>query len=148
MAKISKKNSRNPQDAVPDEISFGGFAEGGILSPSEPMTQAPSVDVYSTPAEIIVEVEAPGVKRDDLDISFYKDTLTVKGVKRECMDDGKVNYVCMERSFGRIFRTIEMPFPVDSSRIKASYKNGILTVRVPRVEDKRCVTRKVPVEPL
>ena len=146
MAKISKKPPQTIEDAGADEIIFGGFSEGGILSPSEPITQVPSVDVYSTPTEIIVEVEMPGIKKDDIDVSFYKDTLTVKGMKCECMDEEKVNYVCMERSFGKILRTIEMPFPVDSSKIKASYKSGVLIVRVPRVEDKRCVTRKVPIE--
>ena len=52
----------------------------------------------------------------------------------------------MERAFGRMFRSIELPFPVDTEKIKAVFRNGILTICVPKVEDKRNVSRRVPIE--
>ncbi|HHL39311.1 MAG TPA: Hsp20/alpha crystallin family protein [Deltaproteobacteria bacterium] len=115
-------------------------------SESEPINQIPNVDMYSSPSRLTIEVEMPGVRREDIDVAIYRNTLIVKGLKYECFEDNKVNYVCMERTFGRIYRAIEFPFPVDTVRIKAVYKDGILHVTMPRVEDKRGLPKSVPVE--
>ncbi|MBI5562150.1 MAG: Hsp20/alpha crystallin family protein [Deltaproteobacteria bacterium] len=149
MAKISKKPQDEQAGAEPDDINrfiIEGLRDAGLITNPEPATHAPNVDVYSTRAELIIEIEMPGVRREDIDVTLLKDAISIKAVKAECFEDAKVNYVCMERSFGRIFRQIEIPFAVDAARIKAVYKNGLLTVTIPRVVDKRSMTRKVNVE--
>lgn len=148
MAKISKKK---PGPGAPEtndikRFFFEEMDEAGLFAPSEPITQIPNVDVFSTRDELIIEVELPGVKKQDIDITLHKTTLTIKALKLECFEEDKINYVCMERAFGRLFRAIEMPFPVDTEKIKAVFRNGILTICIPKVEDKRNVSRRVPIE--
>jgi len=149
MANIPKKPSRrnisNPDDELNQFILDNLMESGAPLQP-EPMTNVPSVDMYSTSTEIIIEIELPGVKKEDIDISILRDVLTVRAVKYELFEEEKVNYVCMERSFGKIVRSVEIPYSVDSARIKAVYKNGVLTVTLPRVEDKRSKSRSIAVE--
>ena len=148
MAKISKKP---PQMSAFDVSNVTRLFSEGINDlmgayPGEPITHVPSADVYSTAGELVVEVEMPGVRKDDIEVLFHKDTLTLKALKFDCFEDNRINYVCMERVFGRVYRAIEVPFPVDTARIKATYKNGILTIRIPRVEDKRARTKKVDID--
>jgi len=70
----------------------------------------------------------------------------VQGLKYECFEEDKVNFVCMERSFGRLFRVIDIPCPVDASRIKAVYLNGLLTITMSKIEEKRGTPKKITVE--
>ncbi len=149
MAKISKKPIMASPSAEVDNLnqSFLEWLEdAGVYLQPEPITHVPNVDMFSTITELIIEVEMPGVRREDIEITLYKNTLNIKALKFECFEEDKVNYVCMERSFGKLSRVIEIPFPVDTIRMKAVYKNGILTIIVPRVADKRCSTKRVPIE--
>ncbi|MBI5587820.1 MAG: Hsp20/alpha crystallin family protein [Deltaproteobacteria bacterium] len=149
MAKISKKSPRGRPSIEIDNLNqfiIEGIEQADNFLKPEPITHIPNVDIFSTPADVIIEVELPGVRKEDIDVAIVKNTLTLRTLKLECLDDEKVNYVCMERAFGRVFRTIELPCPVDTARIKAVYKNGVLTISIPRVEDKRSCTRKVLIE--
>lgn len=149
MAKISKKSPAGSFPSVEidniNQFIFEGLEESGLLQP-EPITHIPSLDMYSSPKELIIEVELPGVRKDDIDITLSNNNITIKAIKTECIEEEKINYVCMERSFGRIFRSVELPFPVDTARIKASYGNGVLTIIIPKVEDKRSGVKRVPIE--
>ncbi len=149
MAKMSKKPPVTPPAAEIDNINqfiFEGMEDTGVFLQPEPLTQIPNVDVYSNSNELVIEVELPGVKKEDIEVTLLKDTLTIRALKLECFEEDKINYVCMERAFGRIYRAVELPFPVDTMKIKAVYKNGVLTIIVPRVEDKRCASKRVNIE--
>lgn len=148
MAKISKKP---PQTAAKPEMnSLSQFVmealedQGAIQH--EPITHIPNVDMFSTPSEVVIEVELPGVRKEDINVSQVRNSITIKAFKVECYEDEKINYVCMERVFGRFFRTIEIPCPVDTVRVKAVFKDGILTLNIPRVADKRCATKRIAIE--
>lgn len=117
-----------------------------VLPRDVSITHTPVVDMFSTAGAVIVEVELPGVRQEEVEISILQNTLTIRGVKYECFDEKKINFVCMERSFGRVFRVIDIPYTVDTSRIKAAYKNGLLTIELPKVAEKRGVPKKVNVE--
>lgn len=117
-----------------------------VLPRDVSITHTPVVDMFSTAGAVIVEVELPGVRQEEVEISILQNTLTIRGVKYECFEEKKVNFVCMERSFGRVFRVIDIPYTVDTSRIKAAYKNGLLTIELPKVAEKRGVPKKVNVE--
>ena len=148
MAKISGK----PPGGVPsikirnlNQFLLDSVKELEFLS-GEPITHIPEVDVYSTAEELFIEVEMPGVRKDEIEVLLHKNTVTVKALKFECFDEDKINYVCMERAFGRLYRTVEIPFPVDTAKTRAVYKNGVLTIIVPRIEDKRKETKRIKVE--
>lgn len=107
----------------------------------------PHVDIYTTNNSIVIEVEIPGVDIKDIDISMSKGQLLIKGVKGQVGSEEEVgNYVCMERSFGKYYRALEIPFPVNTSNIKASYKCGVLTIEAPRVADKRGESKRIKIE--
>ncbi len=149
MAKITKKQIISFPAIEADSINqllSDGIKEASELLRQEPITHVPNLDMFSGPAGIVIEVELPGVRRDDIEVTLCKNILSVKAIKFECFDEDRINYICMERSFGKIVRTVEMPFPVDSMRIKAQYKNGILTISVPRVQDKRSSVKKIIIE--
>ena len=117
-----------------------------VLPRDVSITHTPVVDMFSTAGAVIVEVELPGVRQEEVEISILQNTLTIRGVKYECFEEKKINFVCMESSFGRVFRVIDIPYTVDTSRIKAAYKNGLLTIELPKVAEKRGVPKKVNVE--
>lgn len=150
MAKISRKPpgaNKRPGNDIMEGFGFGpGPEDSGVLFEPEPITHSPCLDMYSNSAELVIEVEMPGVRKEEIDVTLCKNVISIKALKYECFDEDKINYVCMERAFGRLFRAVEIPFPVDTARIKAECKNGILRITVPRVEDKRAVTKRVLIE--
>lgn len=131
-----------------NQFIFDGLEDQGPFGRPEAMTQVPNVDMFSTATELIIEAELPGVRKDDISVTIENNTVCIKAVKFECIDEEKVNYVCMERSFGRVYRTVDIPFPVDTSRIKAVFRDGVLSISIPRVKDKRCTVKKIPVDSL
>ncbi len=148
MAKISKKPPQTPPKAEINSLSqfvIEALDDPGVIQ-HEPITHIPNVDMFSTPSEVVIEVELPGVRKEDINVSQVKNSITIKAFKVECYEDEKVNYVCMERVFGRFFRTIEIPCPVDTVRVKAVLKDGILTLSIPRIADKRCATKRIAIE--
>lgn len=149
MAKISKKPPASLSafeiNGITRLISEGMGEAGGIFQ-TEPITHIPNADMFSTRAELVIEVEMPGVRKDDIELLVFKNTLTIKALKFECFEDNRVNYVCMERVFGMFFRTVELPYPVDTARIKAQYKDGVLKVNLPRIEDKRSGAKNIRIE--
>jgi HSP20 family protein len=142
------KGLKNPPPSQPKKgggfhfVADIGKSEGG----HETLGHIPHADMYSTDKEVVVEVELPGVKKEEIELTVYRNTITVRTQKYECFEGSNVTYICMERSFGRIFKTIEIPAPVDSGRIKASYSDGILRISAPRVEEKRGRPKKIEIE--
>jgi HSP20 family protein len=147
MAKISRKPSQAPiRIENLNQFLFEVLGdEAGLLSP-EPITHVPMLDLFTTPTDLVMEIELPGVRKEDIDITLYKNTLTIRATKLECFEEDKINYVCMERSFGKLFRAVELPSPVDTAKIKANYASGVLTIVMPRVQDKRNSKQKVSIE--
>ena len=112
----------------------------------EPLGHVPYVDMYSTEKDFIVEAEMPGVRQEDIEITIFKNTLSIKALKYECFDESNINYVCMERSFGKVCRSVDIPCPVNSDGIKAVYKMGILKITLPKIKDKRNRAKKIKIE--
>ncbi|MBI5560778.1 MAG: Hsp20/alpha crystallin family protein [Deltaproteobacteria bacterium] len=148
MAKISRNSSTSKEPAEKANVvqfiveSLESIGGKGI----EPVNHTPRLDMYSTGNEIVVESELPGVRREDMEVTFYKNSIAIKALKYECFNEPNVNYICMERSFGRLIRTIDLPFPVNPNVIKAAYSNGILRIVLPRVEEKRGTPMHIEVE--
>ncbi len=112
----------------------------------EQVNHIPYVDIFSTDKDVVIEVEMPGVRFKDIDVTIFENTLNVKADKYECFEENNINYVCMERTYGKIFRAIEIPVPVNTKHIDASYTNGILRITIPIVEDKRGKPRRIPIK--
>lgn len=106
-------------------------------------TLAPRVDVSETPKEIVLKVELPGVDEKDIDVSLSGNQLTIKGEKKSeqeekkegesAGDDGRV-FHRVERSFGAFQRTMTVPFDVEPDKVAADFKDGVLTITLPKPE--------------
>ncbi|MEE9614950.1 MAG: Hsp20/alpha crystallin family protein [Thermodesulfobacteriota bacterium] len=150
MAKASKKVrsvSSAPDQTETVQSLISDMEEILHSDGSKPIGNMPRADIFSTSDDfVVVEVELPGVRSEDIEVTLFKNALSIKALKYECFEDNRVNYVCMERSFGRLFRTIEIPQVVNPAKAKAVYKGGVLTIRMPRVEEKRGRLQHIPVE--
>jgi len=104
----------------------------------------PPVDIYETKDEMVVILELPGVSQKEVEISLVGDTLSVRGERRPAAEVEEENRHRVERRFGPYFRALVLPSVVDSSRIKAVYKDGLLEIRLPKREEAK--PRAIPVE--
>jgi HSP20 family protein len=94
----------------------------------------PAMNVYADENSALVTAEVPGVKSDDIDISVIDDTLTLTGVRNavELSEGGK--YHRRERGFGQFTRNIKLPYKVNVENVAATFKNGVLSIELPRAE--------------
>lgn len=96
-----------------------------------------AIDVYQTEKELVIQSAIAGIKLKDLDISIEKDKLTVKGKREKPIENEKINYFYQECYWGPFSREIILPAEIDPSRTEASFKEGILTIRMPKIERER-----------
>ena len=99
-------------------------------------TWMPAVDIYETDEhEVVLKAEIPDMKREDISITFENGVLTLKGERKFSDDVKRENYHRVERHHGAFTRSFTLPNTVDATRISASYKEGVLTVRLPQREE-------------
>ncbi len=110
------------------------------------VTFMPQVDVADAGKEIKVSVELPGLDDKDIEVSLTKETLTIKGEKREEKEEKGKDYYRSERSFGSFTRTIPLPFEIDAEKAEASFKKGVLTVSLPKTKRVISETKKVAIK--
>ena len=97
---------------------------------------APAVDIYETAArEYVIKAELPEMKRDDINVTFEQNVLTLSGERKATFDDDNGAYHRSERAHGRFTRSFTLPASVDGAAISAIYKDGVLTIRVPQREE-------------
>jgi len=92
-----------------------------------------AAEVQEMDKEIIVRLEVPGMEKDDFSITVEGNTLYLSGEKRYERETGDSTYHMMERAYGAFQRTIPLPRNVDADRAQAGYKNGVLSIRLPKV---------------
>lgn len=105
----------------------------------------PPVDIYENEArEIVLKAEVPGLRREDIDLTVEHTTLTIRGERRR--DETIPNERChrMERQYGPFSRSFTLPHTLDASRVRADYRDGVLTVTLPLREEAR--PRQIEVE--
>ena len=95
----------------------------------------PPINVWSNEDETIVQAELPGYDADKIDISVVPNTLTLRGERSPEEAGEGATLHRRERTTGRFVRTVELPFEVDNGKVDAAYRNGILSVRLPRAEE-------------
>lgn len=113
--------------------------------PAERVEFAPVLDVYEHGDEIVVKAELPGLSKDDVEVSLSNSTLTVKGQKKQEEEIKREDYYRYERSFGAFSRRIELPAAVKADEATATFKDGVLEVRLRKTDDskRRVVTVQV-----
>jgi HSP20 family protein len=94
----------------------------------------PSVDLSETDKELIVRAELPGIDPKEIDISLSGKVLTVKGERKHEREEKKENFHLLERSSGSFTRSIQLPAEVHADKIKATYKDGVLNLSMPKTK--------------
>lgn len=102
-----------------------------------------TVDVYETDREVVVQSAIAGVTSDELDIALEQDILVIKGNRKNPVKDEDKNYFMKECYFGPFEKEIILPKEVDISQIKASMDNGLLTIKLPKLDLKQ---KKIQIE--
>lgn len=95
----------------------------------------PALDVFDDKDHLTVAVELPGLKKEDIDLSLHDGVLTVSGERKTEREQKEGESFRSERTFGRFQRSVTLPTAVDASKVSAAYKDGILTVTLPKAEE-------------
>jgi len=106
----------------------------------------PALDLAETDNELVVKCEVPGLEPKDIDISISDGMLTIKGEKKQEREEKQADYHLVERSYGAFTRSIQLPKEVQSDKISASYKNGILKINLPKSEEAKKKEIKIKVD--
>jgi HSP20 family protein len=94
----------------------------------------PTIDIYETKDDLVVTAELPGVKETDVRLSIVGDTLTLRGQRQPDSQVKEESYHRIERWSGGFERHIQLPIPVQSEKVRATYRDGVLEIRLPKVE--------------
>jgi HSP20 family protein len=95
---------------------------------------SPPVDIYETDAALVLKAELPGFSKDDIQIELKENTLAIRGERKREDEVKEGSYHRMERVYGTFQRSFLLPTTVDQSKVQATYKDGILELRLPKVE--------------
>lgn len=133
------------------ENAFKGFG----LSPFRsdfftPLTPSgllkPQVDICATDKEYAITVEVPGVEKEEVKVEIANNTMTIRGEKKQEKEEKNKNYYCVERSYGSFQRVLSLPEDADQQDVKATFKNGVLTVTMPRKALPKTDVKKIEIE--
>jgi HSP20 family protein len=105
----------------------------------------PAIDVAENENSVVVKAELPGMTEDDIDVNILGNTLTIKGEKKKEEEKKEQNYYRLERSYGSFQRSVTLPTAVDFEKCKASFKNGVLEIEIPKKEEAKPKQIKVNV---
>jgi HSP20 family protein len=123
--------------------AYGRSTDDGLMTTG---SWVPPVDIYSNgDHEVVLAAELPDMKREDIDITVDRNTLTIKGEKKLAADVKEEQLHRIERRFGSFSRAFTLPTTVDSTKVTADYRNGVLTVRIPLREEAKPRQIKVDV---
>ena len=114
--------------------------------PSRPFFshRMPAIDMVDREDELVVNVEVPGVRKEDLSISVTDSTLTVRGKTERREEEKREDYFYHELSCGEFTRTLRLPAGIDSKKVEANLKDGMLEIRLPKLESaKRSIDIKI-----
>ena len=95
----------------------------------------PMVDVTETKDEIVVRAEVPGMSREDITVTLQDNVLTLRGEKKQEKTEKEAAFHRLERSYGSFVRSFTLPTLVQADKVKAAYKDGVLTITLPKAEE-------------
>jgi HSP20 family protein len=130
------------------ESLFDEVFDGDLVSYATPELRGifyPRIDVRETGHAFKISAEIPGMRQEDIDVSVHDGVLSISGEKKVEKDEKDVNYQHVERAYGSFCRDVSLPDSVDSERIEATYKNGVLHITLLKTEKAMKESRKIPV---
>lgn len=144
MKQVNRKSLRNLKDFDDEEYEDMDDEPSEIEDEEEDMDDTPAtvegqlgIDLFETPVEVIVKTMIPGVRKDDIDISLSRDMLTIRGERKDEKTIADDDYHYRELYWGAFSRTVKLPHEVDIDKAEATESQGMLTLRLPRVDKER-----------
>jgi HSP20 family protein len=107
---------------------------------------SPQVDVSETEKEFKVTAELPGLDENNVEVSLSRNMLTISGEKKQEKEDKRENYYHVERSYGSFKRSIPLSAEVEADKVEASFKNGVLSVTLPKTAEAQRQTKRITVK--
>ncbi|HJD58249.1 MAG TPA: Hsp20/alpha crystallin family protein [Rickettsia endosymbiont of Ceroptres masudai] len=104
---------------------------------------SPKTDIIETDSDYNLEMELPGVIQDNIDLKIDSNILTIEGKKEQCAEKKENNYHMQERYYGSFYRSISLPSNIDEEHIEAQFKDGILSIKIPKKEQSKAKKIKV-----
>lgn len=117
--------------------TFRNFEDAVSRILSEPRAGrpwSPAVDIFETENELVLKADLPDVKLEDIEVRVENQTLTLKGERQFEKDENTRGYHRIERNYGTFVRSFTVPASVDAEKVAAEYKNGVLSVKLPKKE--------------
>jgi len=138
-----RKNA-NPLSRLHNEMDdlFDGFFRG-LDRPFAGYKAWPTIDVAEQDDAIVVRAEVAGCKPEEIDISVYGNTLTISGEKQQSKEEKDKGYYHIESTYGSFRREIALPTDVDSAKVQATCKDGVLSITLPKAEVSKAVKVQV-----
>ncbi len=138
---------RRQMNRLFDDI-FGDFPLPGFDGSAGRQMVSPKINVSETDKELRITAELPGVRADDIEVMLDEDSLTIRGeIKHEREDQDKDhNYHVRERFEGTFSRTLPLPFKADPGKVQASFRDGVLTITMPKPEEAQQKQQRIQVQ--
>ena len=138
---MARRPGRDPFDEF-----FGRFFEDWFSprASGEVRGWAPAIDMVDRKDEIVLRADLPGLERNDVDVSVENGVLTIRGERRGEEQAHEDDYYCCERWAGSFTRSMTLPQGADANQIKATFKNGVLEVHIPKTA--QAVGRKIEIK--
>jgi HSP20 family protein len=95
----------------------------------------PDVDIVEDKDKVLVKIDLPGIEKDDIKVSVEENILTIKGERKAEKEEQDKSYHHVERVYGSFCRSFSLPSKVDAQSIRADYKNGVLSIDLPKAEE-------------
>ncbi|MBF0217148.1 MAG: Hsp20/alpha crystallin family protein [Candidatus Omnitrophica bacterium] len=107
---------------------------------------SPAIDVFDSKDNILVKADIPGMKKEDIEVSVHGDTLSIKGEKKEEKEVKEKDFVKTERFYGSFTRSLRLPSEVDSEKVTATYKDGVLELTLAKREETKPKQIKIEIK--
>jgi len=134
---ITHWNPYSELATVQDQMNrlFRNIWGGGQRDEADYGAWMPAVDLREEEKQYVIEADLPGVKKDDIEINIENNVLSLSGERRFENEEKKDAYHRIERTYGKFMRSFTLPVRVDTEKVSATYKDGILEVKVPKTEE-------------
>ncbi len=107
---------------------------------------SPSVDIFEDGNDVVVKAEVPGMKKENIEVNLTQNTITISGQKKEEEKVEKKDFYRVERTFGSFTRKLHLPTDIQTDKAKASFRDGVLEVRIPKTTEAVQKVKKITVE--
>jgi HSP20 family protein len=147
---VRRDRGEHPMEMFQREVNqlFDDFFRTpmGFGGGNQAFAAMPRVDVSESENEYEVTAELPGIDEKDIEVTLADNLLTIRGEKKAEREEKDKNFYLNERSFGSFRRAVPLPSDVDEDRVEANFKNGVLTVRLPKSPEAQAKTRRIEVK--